>query len=34
MLELKDIRKSYYIGNNEQKVLKGINLKFRKINLY
>ena len=30
MLELKDIRKSYYIGDNAQEVLKGINIKFRR----
>ena len=30
MLELKDIKKSYYIGYNEQKVLKGISVKFRR----
>ena len=29
MLELKNIKKSYKIGNNIQHVLKGINLKFR-----
>ncbi len=27
-LELRDIRKSYYLGNEEFKVLKGINLNF------
>ena len=30
MLELKDIKKSYVIGETKQLVLKGINLKFRK----
>ena len=30
MLELKDIRKSYVIGETKQLVLKGIDLKFRK----
>jgi putative ABC transport system permease protein len=30
MLELKNIKKSYYIGYNEQPVLKGINVKFRR----
>ena len=30
MLELKDIKKSYYIGENAQEVLKGINIKFRR----
>ena len=30
MLELKDVRKSYKIGDNSQEVLKGINVKFRK----
>lgn len=30
MLELKNIQKSYKIGDNSQQVLKGINLKFRK----
>ena len=29
MLELKDIRKSYTMGNTKQEVLKGINIKFR-----
>lgn len=29
MLELKNIKKSYYIGYNEQPVLKGISVKFR-----
>ena len=28
MLELKNIKKSYKIGNNKQEVLKGINIKF------
>ena len=30
MLELKEIKKSYYVGYNEQQVLKGINVKFRR----
>ena len=30
MLELKDIRKSYIVGETRQDVLKGINIKFRK----
>ena len=30
MLELKNIKKSYYIGYNEQPVLKGISVKFRR----
>ena len=30
MLELKDIRKSYQVGENIQEVLKGINIKFRR----
>ena len=29
MLELKDIKKSYVVGGNEQQVLKGIDIKFR-----
>lgn len=30
MLELKDIKKSYKIGESKQQVLKGININFRK----
>ena len=30
MLELKDIKKSYLVGESEQQVLKGIDIKFRK----
>ncbi len=30
MLELKNINKSYFVGENKQEVLKGINIKFRK----
>src|SRR5215471_19475122 len=30
IIELKDIRKSYYMGRNELNVLKGINLKIMK----
>lgn len=30
MLELKNIKKSYVVGENRQEVLKGINIKFRK----
>jgi len=30
MLELKDIKKSYIVGETRQEVLKGINIKFRK----